>query len=153
MSTNLMDLEANYAWSEMRYKEAPTAEKGKELAKKQILIDTARREKKYSLRWFTSEELDAMGDDADTWPTEPRKSLIQVAAEEPSRVEERKAMEELADVVEWNRYTTLTLDSLIAMLQKMREKHGGKMPVMGVEFGGFSALSGVEEDSGCLVIE
>ncbi len=148
-----MNLEANYAWSEMRYRDAPTAEKGKELAKKQIIIDQLRREMKRSLRWFTSEELDQLGDDAETWPTEPRKSLVALAAEEPSKLEEEKAMGKLVETVEWRSYTTLTLDSVIAMLEKMREKYPGKTPVMGVEFGGFSALGGVQEDRGCIVIE
>jgi hypothetical protein len=153
MSTNLLNLEANYAWSEGRYSSAPTAEKGKELAKKQILIDQLRLEKKWPTRWFTEAELDQLSGDADCWPTEPRKSLAQVAAEEPSRVEEEKAIEKLVETVEWDGYTTLTLDSVIAMLEKMREKYGGKTPVMGVEFGGFSSLSGVQEDDGCIVIE
>jgi hypothetical protein len=154
MSSTLLDLEANYAWSVKRYESSPRKTKRKDLAKKQILIDMRRDEEDLPLRWFTLGDLVMMGEDADDWPTEPREPLALAAIQEPPKKEtDKEAMEKLADVVEWNRYTTLTLDSLIAMLQKMREKHGGKMPVMGVEFGGFSALSGVEEDRGCLVIE
>lgn len=151
--TTLADLEANYAWSETRYSFAPTKEKAKELAKKQVLIDQLRREKKVSTRWFTPEELGALGDDAETWPTEPRKPLAQVAAEEPEPLSDTKAMEKLVETVEWENHTTLTLDSVIAMLEEMRKRYGGKTPVMGVEFGGFSSLSGVQEDDGCIVIE
>jgi hypothetical protein len=151
--TTLADLEANYAWSETRYSSAPTKEKAKELAKKQILIDQLRREKKWSTRWFTPEELDQLGDDAETWPTDPRKTLLQRTMEEPSYVEERKAIDALVETVEWGDYTTLSLDSVIAMLEEMRKRYGGKMPVMGVEFGGFSSLSDVQEDDGCIVIE
>jgi hypothetical protein len=153
MSSDLMNLEASYVWSEKRCSEAPTEKNKKDLAKKQILIDQLRRDKKWATRWFTSEELDQLGDDADIWPTEPRKPLSLSTGKEPSEVDDAAEMDKLVDVVEWNGYTTLTLDSVIAMLEKMREKYGGKMPVMGVEFGGFSALGGVQEDSGCLVIE
>ncbi len=148
-----MALQANYAWNETRYSSAPTKEKAKELAKKQILIDQLRCEKKWSTRWFTPEELDALGDDAETWPTEPRMPLVLVAAEEPEPLSDTKAMEKLVETVEWENHTTLTLDSVIAMLEEMRKRYGGKTPVMGVEFGGFSSLSGVQEDDGCIVIE
>ena len=153
MSSNLLNLEANYTWSVERYETSPRKTKRKELAKKQILIDTARSDEKLSLRWFTDAELKEMGDDADDWPTEPREPLALAVMQEPPKVEDKVDMEELADVVEWNGYVTLTLDSVIAMCEKMREKYGGKTPVMGVEFGGFSALSGVQVDRGCLVIE
>jgi hypothetical protein len=151
MSSDLLNLEANYAWSEMRYEKAPTAEKGKELAKKQVMIDQLRLGKKWQTRWFSSAELDQLGDDPDNWPAEPRKPLPTV--KEAPKEDEEDSIEKLVEEVEWNGYTTLSLDSVIAMLEKMRERYGGKTAVMGVEFGGFSALSGVQEDSGCIVIE
>ncbi len=147
MSTDILDLEANYAWSEQRYTFAPTAEKAKDLAKKQILLDTARREKKWSLRWFTAEELDAMGDDAESWPTKPRKLLSMVTADEPPKITIKPQL------VKWSIHTTLTLDSLIEMLQDLRKTRSGETPVMGVEFGGYSGLQNVLEEEDCIVIE
>ncbi len=154
MSSNLLNLEANYAWSVKRYESSPRKTKRRELAKKQILIDIARDEEDLSLRWFTLGDLVMMGDDADTWPTEPREPLALAVMQEPPKVEsDGETVESDEETVEWSGYTTLTLDSVIAMLEKAREKYGGKMPVMGVEFGGFSALSSVQEDRGCLGIE
>ncbi len=112
-----------------------------------MLLDTARREKKWSLRWFTAEELDAMGDDAESWPTKPRKLLSMVTADEPPKITIKPQL------VKWSIHTTLTLDSLIEMLQDLRKTRSGETPVMGVEFGGYSGLQNVLEEEDCIVIE
>ena len=149
--SSIADLEANYAWCLERYQAAPTQEKAKELAKKQVLIDQLLREKKWSLRWFTEEELDQLGDDADTWPTEPRKPLPVIAANKPPKVDRGVEME--PQTIKWHGYTTLTLDSLIAMLQELRKTRSGDTPVIGVEFGGYSGFQEVLEEEDCIVIE
>jgi hypothetical protein len=68
----------------------------------------------------------------------------------PTVVETSK---ELPKKVEWGPYTTLTLGSVIAMLQEMQKTHGDNTPVMGVEFGLLSNLAGVESHQGCIVIK
>jgi hypothetical protein len=155
MSSTLLNLEANYELGVRRYDASPSPARRTELAMKQILIDGVRHEEKKPLRWFTAEEIEKLGDEAETWKekgyTEPREplGLVQDVSEMAP-----EAWKELPKMVNWHSYTTLSLDSLIAMLQEMRETHGGQMPVMGVEFGGFSSLSRVEkDDEGCIVIE
>lgn len=143
--TTLADLEANYEDTVRRYEACPSIPRRIVLAKKQVLIDGMRREEKKTLRWFTSAELQELGDEADDWPTEPREPLALAVVSEPPK--------HGPQTVKWHTYTTLTLDSLITMLQELRKTRGGETPVVGVEFGGYSALHEVLEEEDCIVIE
>lgn len=141
MSSDLRNLEANYAW---RCQSPLTEALRSELARKQMIIDQMRLSEGCPTRWYSATQLEALDDDPDKWPLEPREPLDQQP--QPEAKPEPKT-------VEWDGYTTLTLDSLIAMLQHMRKTHSGETPVMGVEFGGLSSLGSVALDDGCIVIE
>ncbi len=152
MSSDLLNLEANYAWYVQRYESSPYTAHQTELAMKQILIDQMRRDEKLPLRWFTSAELEELGDDADKWPEKPRQPLaLAPISQEPKP----KPVKEPPKRVNWQGETTITLDSLLKQLQELRKVHDGQTPVVGVEFGGLSSLNsaGMDETYDCIVIE
>ena len=148
----LADLEANYAWQLERYLASPknTPEQRRLMAQRQILIDEQRKTEKKPLRWYTSAELDGLDEDALYWPAEPREPLALTLTEDKKEAPKKLPTPKM---VNWDAYTTITLDSLLEILQEMRKTKSGDTPVMGVEFGGYSGLSDVIAEEDCIVIE
>ena len=145
--SRLQDAEANYELCLTRYQATPTEERCAELARKQIYLDTMRRAHLLPLRWYTSSELKEMDESEEDWPSEPRMplELTETFTELPKRVKCRD-------------FSTVTLDTLLAKLQALREVYGGQFPVArhSLQCQDYDDLDGIRdvvEKEDCLLIE
>ena len=135
----------------------------------QAQIDALRMELRRPLLWFTENELKEMTRRASEFPAEPRKPYKKPeeppslwAAPPAIRCPPRVALlpvaagaglaEEPQTVTVDNR-TTITLDTLIDQLVKLRRRLGGDAPVWHVEFGGITETHGADEWEGGVVIK
>ncbi len=141
----ICDLEATYSFALEKFQENPTREKQLELVEKQIMIDEKRSWEYEPLRWFTRAELKGFEEDEETKPRGPRYPL---ALSEDWEWAEKPKMVKVDDTV------TMTLNAVIASLEKLREKHGGEKPVFHVgEFGQFVEIFKLTEYNGKILVQ
>ena len=138
MSSELANCEANYTFCLGLFKEVPSEDKQKKLARKQILIDQYRKDLALSTRWYTWKEIRDFEKDEDSMDAvDTLREPIDIPENDDNTVWAEKTKyyreEDDREVL-----VTLTLDAFIEKLQAIREKVGGDVPVFRMEHGAYN---------------